>query len=185
MSPNAANVSRMKPFIVLLIAVSATSPLAGQSTDVKRQLFAARDSIWHAWFTNDTTLLSRLLPPAAATVDGSGKQWRDRAQIVQESRDFALSNARLVGVTFENTQIALAGQSALLQSNYQTIIESAGRRDTTRGRATELFVRVGNTWTNPYWQLERAETRDARSQCSSSTSVRRRKCGSKASSNDP
>src|SRR6185436_121683 len=49
---------------------------------------------------------------------------------------------------------APAGQSALVRSNYAVIVQSGNRRDTTRGRATELFVRQGGTWLNPYWQLE-------------------------------
>ena len=146
----------MRTLIAVLVASSVGHSLAAQSARVQRELFAARDTIWHAWFANDAALLRRYLPPAAATVEGAASdlRWNDRAQIVQGSRGFAQSKGRLVDLKFANSEIAQSGQSALVRSNYMTVVESNGRRDTTRGRATELFVRIGNSWVNPYWQLE-------------------------------
>lgn len=100
-------------------------------------------------------LLHRFIPAAAATLGGSGNQrWDDRRAIMAGARNFAASKAGLVDLRFTNTQIALSGHSALVRSTYQTVVERNGTRDTTRGRATELFVRLGTTWVNPYWQLE-------------------------------
>ncbi|HTE43870.1 MAG TPA: nuclear transport factor 2 family protein [Gemmatimonadaceae bacterium] len=145
----------MKTLILLVVAANMGRPLPAQSVELQRQLVAARDTIWHAWFTNDTSVLRRYLPPAAASVEGSANvRWSDRRQIVDESREFVRSKARLVAITFSNTQIAPTGQSALVRSDYQTVVERGGRLDTTRGRATELFVWQTGVWTNPYWQLE-------------------------------
>jgi hypothetical protein len=145
----------MKTPIFLLAAFAAASPLVAQSADVTRQLIAARDTVWRAWYSNDTAVLHRYLPPAAAAAEGKAEtRWNDRAAILAGSRGFAKSKARLIDIKFSNTQIAPSGHSALVQSNYETIVESGNRRDTTRGRATELFVRSGNTWVNPYWELE-------------------------------
>lgn len=148
----------MKTLLLCLTAAVVARPLGAQHPELERQLVAARDTVWRAWFGNDTALLRRYLPPAAASVDGATPRWSDRRQIVAESRGFVRSKARLVGLTFSNTQIAPAGRSALVRSDYVTVVDVGGRRDTTRGRATELFVRQGDTWINPYWQLEPAAT---------------------------
>ena len=122
---------------------------------VEKLLADARDTVWRAYFHNDTALLRRYIPPAAATFEGSPKpRWNTRGDIMAGSRAFAASKAKFVDVTFENTEISTSGHTALVRSHYQIIVESAGRRDTMRGRATELFVRQGKTWVNPYWQLE-------------------------------
>ncbi len=149
----------MKILLLLVATASIARPLCAQSAETQRQLLAARDTIWYAWFNHDTALLERFLPPAAVSADGAGDiRWSDRRRIVEDSRGFVRSKNRLVEITFANTHIAQTGRSALVRSSYQTVVESAGRRDTSRGRATELFVQLGNTWVNPYWQLEPARS---------------------------
>ncbi len=130
-----------------------TTSLGAQTTE--QALIAARDTVWRAFFRHDTAALRRYLPPAAATLEGGdSSRWNNREDILSSSRDFARSGSRLVDVTFDDTQIAMAGHTAVLRSSYTVIVEAGGRRDTTRGRATELFVLQGSTWVNPYWQLE-------------------------------
>ena len=143
----------MKILGLLLVVSSVMKPLAAQRVD--KELLAARDTVWRAYFHNDTVLLHRYIPSAAATLEGSPQpRWNTRSDIMAGSRAFAQSKARFVDVTFSNTQVSASGHTALVRSNYEIITESGARRDTTRGRATELFVRQGKTWVNPYWQLE-------------------------------
>ena len=138
------------------LALGATMPLTAQSISLEQQLVAARDTVWRAYFRNDTALLRRYLPPATAVAEGAAEmQWSSRGEIIGSARRFAESQSRFIDVRFANTQIAPSGHSALVQSNFEIITESNGRRDTARGRATELFVKQGATWINPYWQLER------------------------------
>jgi hypothetical protein len=152
----------MKSLTIALIASGIALPIGAQSSDLELQLVAARDTVWRAFFRNDTALLHRYIPPAAATAEGAAAmRWSTRDDIMAAA-GFASSKSRLIDVTFENTQIVSSGHSALVQSNYQVIIESGERRDTTRGRATELFVRQGTTWVNPYWQLEQGAIGAAR-----------------------
>jgi hypothetical protein len=148
----------MRKLILLLIASPLAGQLVAQSPDLPTELLAARDTVWRAWFANDTSLLRRYLPPATAVLDGRDAHWSDRKAIMDDSRGFARSKGRLVELNFAATEISSAGHTALIRSSYTTVVESNGRRDTTRGRAIELFVRQGKTWVNPYWQLQPGTT---------------------------
>ena len=140
-------------FLVVATLSSKTAAADAQAVDANRELLAARDTVWRAWFTNDTALLHRFIPPALAVVEGPAQRWSDRKEILDGARGVA-SSTQLIGVKFLNTEIQRVGLSALVRSNYQVVLQSETRRDTTRGRATELFVKQGATWVNPYWQLE-------------------------------
>src|SRR5215211_1419198 len=134
---------RMKTIVLLLLASTLRPPLAAQR--VEQQLVAARDTVWRAFFHNDTALLRRYIPPAAATAEGSMEmRWSTRNDILASAARFAKAKSRFVDVRFSNTQFSTSGHSALVQSNYEVITEAIGgaRRDTRRGRATELFVRM-------------------------------------------
>lgn len=151
----------MKTLIVVAFVVAAAgAALPAQTPSTDRQLVAARDTVWRAWFHHDTVLLRRFIPPAAATLEGREPRWNSRREIMDGSRSFAESKQRFVDVLFQNTHISREGESALVQSNYAVITEGNGKRDTTRGRATELFVKQGDIWVNPYWHLE-ADVRGA------------------------
>lgn len=141
-----------------LTTVSGT-PLRAQGSELERQVFAARDTVWRAWFANDTALLARFLPPAIATLTGGADGlWQDRAAELEASRKSAREGRRLLGLRFENSEISATGLSVLVRSDFMTVTASGQQVDTTRGRATELFVKVGMTWTNPYWQIEPGES---------------------------
>src|SRR5215467_13358421 len=97
-----------------------------QTTRLEREIFAARDTVWRAWFRNDTALLRRFIPPAAATLEGPGREakWNTRADIIAGARGFADSKSRFVDVRFANTQVLPSGHTALVKSNYAIIVET-------------------------------------------------------------
>lgn len=139
--------------LLLCALLACAQPLSAQTAE--KEIIAARDTVWHAFFHHDTAALSRYLPPAVATLEGpGGGRWNSRADIMKGSRDFGQSKSRLVDVKFSNTKISMTGHTAVVRSNYAVIIDQGRRIDTMVGRATELFVRQGGTWVNPYWQLE-------------------------------
>jgi len=131
-------------------------PLSAQTPTVQEQVLAARDTVWRAWFANDTARLNRLLPHATAAGEGTPEvQWADRKAILDQSRAFAHAGSRLERLDFANTQISLAGDVAVVNADYRMVTRNASRADTTRGHATEVFVRGAKGWVNPFWHLAR------------------------------
>jgi ketosteroid isomerase-like protein len=124
---------------------------------VEHQILAARDSVWRAWFANDTGVLRRVLPGAVVAAEGGGNQWADRPAILQQSQSFAKSGARLERIDFANTHIALDGDVALVTSDYRLVTSAGQRTDTSRGHASELFVKQNDRWVNPFWRLGAAQ----------------------------
>jgi hypothetical protein len=124
------------------------------SPTIEKQILAARDTVWHAWFANDTNVLRRVLPAAATAGEGSETtRWTDRTAILEGARQFASSGSRLERIDFANTHVSLSGDVAVVTSSYRLIMHRGNGLDTTRGRATEVFVRNGKSWVNPFWHL--------------------------------
>jgi len=152
--------SPSRAIALAIVAVAlATAPSAAQSTskDTERQLLAARDTVWRAWFSNDTSALNRMLPRASAAAENRGGdpiRWNDRSSILQGAQQFAAGGNRLEQIDFAGTRIAVDGSVAVVTSNYTAVTRSSRGLDTARGRATEVFVRDGDRWVNPFWRLE-------------------------------
>ena len=122
-------------------------------SSAKARLLQARDRIWRAWFTNDSIELARLLPPAVVAAEGIDG-WEDRPAILAGSRRFAASGGKFVGIRFFDTEIVSYGNIAIVHARYEVELENGGQRRTNKGRATEIFVRRGTDWVNPFWHLE-------------------------------
>ena len=114
-------------------------------------VLAARDAIWRAWFANDTVALARLLP--RSTTAGDQRGWETRDEIFEGSRRSASSGRRLISIRFDDTRIHANGDVVVVFSNYTMELEQQGQRNTVTGSASEVFVRVGDTWQNPFWYL--------------------------------
>jgi hypothetical protein len=168
--------------ILFALTLTTTAPRHTHAqpltANVERQVVSARDSVWHAWFANDTALLTHLLP--SALVAGGGApitQWNDLTAELRESRAFASSGARLERLSFAHTRITLEGNVAMVAADYKLLIRSANALDSMTGHAVELFVRQGDRWVNPFWLLVRsrtAATGGARLRNDTSAPVRRR-----------
>ena len=131
--------------------------IQAQEPSVQQQILAARDTVWRAWFANDTARLNRMLPRAMAAGEGSPQlQWSDRKAVLDQSREFARGGGKLERLDFANTQVSLAGEVAVVNADFRTVTRNASRVDTTRGHATEVFVRGANGWVNPFWHLARS-----------------------------
>ena len=145
----------MKTLRTVLASVSIALPLAAQTPTTSQQLIAARDTVWRAWFANDTTLLRRFIPASAAAAEGGETlAWSDRRAIFDGAHRSMSSGAKLEQLEFAGTQIDASGNSAMVRSRFRFIVRRGTRVDTSAGVAAEVFVRENGRWVNPFWQLE-------------------------------
>jgi len=145
----------MKKLIIALVSVYTALPLAAQTPTTSQQLIAARDTVWRAWFANDTVLLRRFVPQSAAAAEGGESlRWSDRHAIFDEAHRSASAGVKLEQLDFFGTQIDASGNSAMVRSRFRFILGQGTKRDTSTGLAAEVFVREKGKWVNPFWQLE-------------------------------
>lgn len=145
----------MKTLISALAGVCTALQLAAQTPTTSQQLIAARDTVWRAWFANDTVLLHRFIPTTAAAAQGGDVlTWSDRRAIFAGAGRSASSGAKLEQLDFIGTQIDASGNSAIVRSRFRYVIRHGARVDTSSGVAAEVFVREKGRWVNPFWQLE-------------------------------
>jgi len=144
----------------LLLGVIATPSFAQDvrtSADAKTrvELERARDVVWRSWFAGDSAALDRVLAGALAAgdnVDG----WADRKGAIAESQEFAKNGGKLLALKFDSTAIEMHGTVAVMTARYSyTTADRAGKQNTARGYAVEIFVREKGAWTHPFWHLAR------------------------------
>jgi hypothetical protein len=121
----------------------------------RRDILSARESVWRAWFANDTAQLRRLIPDVLAAGDGGGEtdHWSDRSATMEQARRFVASGGRLEKLAFGETEIRLMGEVAVVFSRYAVDVTGGGLPSHMAGRATEVFVRDHGQWVNPFWHL--------------------------------
>lgn len=137
-----------------LVVVAQPSQAQGAAdAKTRAELERARDVVWRSWFAGDSQTLDRVLAGALAAGDPDG--WSDRKQAIDDSREFA-KNGKLVDLKFDSTAIQLHGNVAVMTARYSyTTADRAGKQNTTRGSAVEIFVLEKGAWTHPFWHLAR------------------------------
>jgi len=109
------------------------------SPQAKEQLLSAREAVWRAWFTNDQAQLTR------------------QAQILEDAQRAARAGNKLVRLEFPKTEIQVYGTTAIIYTTYLFELETPqGQRQTSTGKATEIFVRRNGGWVNPGWHMASA-----------------------------
>ena len=139
--------------LCLLVVAATTAEAQALDAKTRADLDVAREAVWRAWFGGDVATLERLIPPALAA--GSPQSWEDRARAFAGSREFAAGGGRLVDLRFDSTVVSVRGNVAVMQARYAYTLQARdGKRTTTRGYATEVFVREKGRWVNPFWYLD-------------------------------
>jgi hypothetical protein len=145
----------MKTLTIALAGLCIARPLTAQAPTTAQQLIAARDTVWRAWFANDTVLLHRFIPTSAAAAEGGAAvRWSDRRAILASAHASAVSGVKLAQLDFAGTQIDASGNSAMVRSRFRLVLQHGQKTDTSTGVAAEVFIREKGHWVNPFWQLE-------------------------------
>jgi hypothetical protein len=118
----------------------------------KKELLAAREAVWRAWFAGDTKQLGALLPPELITIEQSGTFGKLDSNL-KAAREFAARGGKLTRIAFPTTEIQAYGATVILYTTYEADLLVDGKTNTMKGAATEVFVRRNGKWMNTGWQL--------------------------------
>lgn len=122
--------------------------------DIRERILAKREAVWKAYFANDRALLEKLIPAEAIAINDGAEGWSDQAAIFASAKQFAESGGKLVRLEFPKTEIQAYGNTIILYTTYLYETENNGKRSTTKGRGTEMFVRRGDELVNVGWHLD-------------------------------
>lgn len=140
---------------IVVLPLSARAQAHAADAKTTSELERARDVVWRAWFGGDTATLDKVIAGALAA-GGNVEGWADRQTAIAGSRDFAAGGGRLLDLKFDSTAVELHGKVAVMTSRFTyTTADKAGKRETTRGYAVEIFVHENGAWTHPFWHLAR------------------------------
>ncbi len=122
---------------------------------MKKRLLEAREAVWRAYFAGDRATLEKLIPEETIAIDpGGDPNWGNRQKILDGAAEFAKSGGQLVRLEFPKTEIQMFGMTAVVYSIYSYEIEVGGKRSTSTGRVTEVFVLRNGQWVNPGWHMD-------------------------------
>lgn len=136
-------------------AVAATANHRELPADELAALLETRERVWRAWFGGDEAALGELIPPEAISIDAGAERWGGREQILEGSREFARSGARLARLEFPETRVQAYGPVAIIYTRF--VFEIAGGDGPAKriaGRGTEVFVKRAGRWVNSGWHLD-------------------------------
>ena len=148
--------------VALALAAAATSLPAQAAPRIARTLSGAelaelegvRKAVWVDWFTGDTVSLHKVLGPELVAIAAGVPHWHSLEQSLAASADFKANGGKLMSVSFDSTLTHRFGETVVMFSHYAVVTESGGKRQTQRGRATEVFVRSKGRWLHTSWHLD-------------------------------
>jgi ketosteroid isomerase-like protein len=122
--------------------------------DERGEILKVRESVWHAWFTNDAKALERLVPADTIVISSDEEKWKNQADILRTAAEFQADGGKLLRLEFPRTEIQRFGDVAIIWTSYLVETEENGKRTVNSGRATEIFVRRNGEWVNPGWHTD-------------------------------
>ncbi len=137
---------------LILAGWSATGVAA--KPDEGSDVLKVREVVWRSWFANDAKTLKELVPPETIVISAGEKEWKHQAGVLQSAAEFRAQGGKLIRLEFPRTEVQQFGDVAILYSEYRLETEMHGKRSTSAGRATEIFVRHNGQWTNPGWHTD-------------------------------
>jgi len=123
--------------------------------EIREQILAKREAVWRAFFANDRATLEKLIPEEVIAISDGEDAWADRATVFASAKGFADSGGKLVKLEFPKTEIQAYGNTVLIYTTYVYELEVNGKRSTSSGRATEMFVSRGDELVNVGWHMSK------------------------------
>jgi Domain of unknown function (DUF4440) len=122
--------------------------------DERADLLKVREQVWRAWFANDRKSLGELVPPETIVISAGEQKWKNQAEVFESAADFQAGGGKLVRLEFLRTEVQRFGDVAVIWSEYVVETEMNGKRSSSSGRVTEIFVKRNGKWTNPGWHTD-------------------------------
>ncbi|MGH9555969.1 MAG: nuclear transport factor 2 family protein, partial [Terriglobales bacterium] len=124
------------------------------SAEERRDLLAAREAVWRAYFANDTQQLDKVRPAETVAINAGEEAWGNRAAVLAGAAGFTASGGKLLKLEFPRTEVQMFGDVAILYTTWSYTLEVEGKPQTSSGRGTEIFVRRDGQWVNSGWHLD-------------------------------
>jgi ketosteroid isomerase-like protein len=140
-------------FVATTIIVTIAAAANAQSNE-DAAILRCRETVWRAWFANDSKTLAELVPAEAIAISPSEDQWQTQADILRGANEFQAQGGKLVRLEFPRTRIQRYGDVAFVYSQFLLETETSGKRSLATGRATEVFVLRNGHWINPGWHTD-------------------------------
>lgn len=129
-----------------------STPATAATNDT--ELLTTRETVWRSWFVNDTKTLRKLVPPETIVISSGESAWKHQAEVLRSAEEFQAAGGKLLRLEFPRTEVQHFGDVAIVWSSYLVETETKGKRSTSSGRVTEIFVRRNGQWTNPGWHTD-------------------------------
>jgi ketosteroid isomerase-like protein len=136
----------------IVMLTSAVTAFAQDGQDAA--ILKCRESVWQAWFANDTKTLQELVPAEAIAISPSEDQWESQADIFRGAAEFQAQGGKLLRLEFPRSKIQRYGETAFVYSEFVLETEVGGKRSLATGRATEVFVLRSGHCINPGWHTD-------------------------------
>jgi ketosteroid isomerase-like protein len=136
----------------IVMLTSAVTAFAQDGQDAA--ILKCRESVWQAWFANDTKTLQELVPAEAIAISPSEDQWESQADIFRGAAEFQAQGGKLLRLEFPRSKIQRYGETAFVYSEFVLETEVGGKRSLATCRATEVFVLRSGHWINPGWHTD-------------------------------
>ncbi len=140
--------------VALVGMVVLTGSICASSADDRSEILKVRESVWRAWFANDTKTLRKLVPPDTIVISAGEDKWKTQSEVFQSAADFQKEGGKLIRLEFPQTEMQCFGEVVIVWSKYLVETETNGKRSSTSGRVTEVFVQRHGQWTNPGWHTD-------------------------------
>jgi hypothetical protein len=121
---------------------------------LRKTLLDLRESIWRAYFSDDSAFLTQNLRPEIIVVNDGQSATRKREDLLIQARLLAGQGIKLASLEFPHTEIRIYEQTAVLFSDFRYEAEIGGVRSApVSGHTTEIFIYRDGKWFETGWHF--------------------------------